>query len=577
MADLLRDKLVQSLGIPGDKYDSALKEARLKDISVQQILANQALAPWDTLLQVFSDTFQIQVANLDSMEIPKAIINLVPSDLARKSRIVPIDRVGNHLIVAMDNPHDLKLLDVIRFKTGYSAKPVIASEPSISKAISKYYGAKMGEISSFSVEELGSTGVNRKASAERAVISETFAKLKDDDSPVMALVDQVLVQCMARGASDIHIEPYETSVRIRYRIDGVLHEVAKQPGSLKNALTSRVKILAGLNIAEKRLPQDGSIRVVIAEKPIDFRVNSVPTLYGEKIVLRILDKSSLQVDMTKLGFEEDDLRNFKEAISRPFGMVLVTGPTGSGKTTTLYSALAELNTLDTNIMTAEDPVEFNLEGINQVQVNPAIQFDFASALRAFLRQDPDVIMVGEIRDLETGQIAIKAALTGHMVLSTLHTNSAADTVVRLQNMGLESFNLISALSAIVAQRLARRICLKCRDVDESVTPEALTALGIHPHYASKVRAYRGKGCDTCGGTGNKGRIAIHEVMVVTDAIREAIMKGKPAMDLKRIAMHGGMRSLRQNALNKMVNGQIDAAEVTNNTTSDTDNTTKSAA
>jgi type IV pilus assembly protein PilB len=379
------------------------------------------------------------------------------------------------------------------------------------------------------------------------------------------------------GASDIHVEPYESYMRIRLRIDGVLQEIARPPAHMKAAVASRFKVMAGLKIEEKRLPQDGNINATIENKPIDFRINTLPTVHGEKIVLRILDKSSLQVDMTKLGFEQSDLNRFKDSIHKPFGMVLVTGPTGSGKTTTLYSALADLNQISDNIMTAEDPVEFTLEGVNQVHVKPEIGLTFADALKAFLRQDPDIVMVGEIRDRETGEIAIKAALTGHMVLSTLHTNSAADTVVRLQNMGLESFNLISALQCIVAQRLARRICVKCREPDPSLKPEYLVSLGVPPDVAAKSTAYKGRGCDHCNKSGYKGRTAIHEVMVINDDLREAIMKGAPAMTLKKIAMASGMRTLRQNALLKMLKGETDALEVVANTAADDDNTDSSAA
>jgi len=383
-------------------------------------------------------------------------------------------------------------------------------------------------------------------------------------------VNQVLMQCLHRKASDIHIEPYESFLRIRLRIDGVLHEIARPPVSMKAPLTSRIKIMASLDIAESRLPQDGAINILIDTKPVDFRVSSLPTVYGEKIVMRILDKSNLQVDMTKLGFETDELAKFKSSIHSPFGMVLVTGPTGSGKTTTLYSALAELNKESENIMTAEDPVEYNLEGINQVQMKSDIGLDFASALRSFLRQDPDVIMVGEIRDLETAEIAIKAALTGHMVLSTLHTNSAPDTISRLLNMGVESFNLVSALTCVTAQRLMRRICEKCRVVDESITPQVMIELGIHPQYASRVKAYKGAGCSVCGNTGNKGRLAVHEVLKLNDPVREAILENAPAMKIKRLAMQTGMRTLRQSALNKMVQGLASAKEVIKTTTSDSD-------
>jgi type IV pilus assembly protein PilB len=339
---------------------------------------------------------------------------------------------------------------------------------------------------------------------------------------------------------------------------------------MKAALISRIKIMASLDISETRLPQDGAINITIANKPVDFRVSSLPTVYGEKTVMRILDKSALQTDMTQLGFDVEELKKFKDSIHQPFGMVLVTGPTGSGKTTTLYSALAELNKESENIMTAEDPVEYNLEGVNQVQMKSDIGLTFAATLRSFLRQDPDIIMVGEIRDLETAEIAIKAALTGHMVLSTLHTNSAPDTISRLLNMGVESFNLISALTCVTAQRLVRKICEKCRVVDDAITPQMMIDLGIHPQYAARVQAFKGTGCHACGGTGNKGRIAVHEVLKLSDPVREAIISNAPAMTIKKIAMANGMRSLRQSALNKMAQGITSAQEVIKATTSDND-------
>ena len=373
---------------------------------------------------------------------------------------------------------------------------------------------------------------------------------------------------MQTGASDIHIEPYETFVRIRLRIDGVLHEIARPPINYHGALTSRFKILGSLNIAEKRKPQDGNINVTIMDKPIDFRMNTIPTVYGEKIVLRILDKSALNVDLTKLGFEQNDFKIFKDSIHKPFGMVLVTGPTGSGKTTTLYSALSELNQVSDNIMTAEDPVEFTVEGINQVQVNEAIDFTFSDALKAFLRQDPDIIMVGEIRDRVTGEIAIKAALTGHMVLSTLHTNSAPDTITRLMNMGLEPFNLIAALNCVVAQRLARKICDNCRVEDTRMTKENLMKLGLPAEMAEKAKVFRGEGCNRCSKTGYKGRTAIHEVLLITDDIKQAILDGASSLKIKEIGINNGMNTLRVNGLKKLLRGEIDVNELTKNTASD---------
>ncbi|MDQ3232119.1 MAG: Flp pilus assembly complex ATPase component TadA, partial [Pseudobdellovibrionaceae bacterium] len=473
------------------------------------------------------------------------------------------------IIVAVENPHDLNTINLLQLKTGYSLKTVLSSEDKINKALARYYPQRNLEMNKFTKTNATQTR-STKPTEQRLVIDDSS---NNDDGPVNDLINRIMMACLQRGASDIHVEPYENYMRVRLRIDGALQEIARPPANMKAAMASRFKVMAGLKIEEKRLPQDGQISVTIEGKPIDFRINTLPTWHGEKVVLRILDKSSLQVDMTKLGFEADDLRRFKDSIHKPYGMVLVTGPTGSGKTTTLYSALAELNQVADNIMTAEDPVEFTLDGINQVHIRAEFGLTFADALKAFLRQDPDIIMVGEVRDKETGEIAIKAALTGHMVLSTLHTNSAADTIVRLQNMGLESFNLISALQCVVAQRLARRICNNCKMLDTSIKPDYLVSLGVPRDVAATAKVHKGKGCELCGGTGMKGRVAIHEVMVITDDLRTAIMRTAPAMELKAIGMRQGMRTLRQNGLIKMLRGEMDALEVVSNTASDDENET----
>ncbi|SME89150.1 type IV-A pilus assembly ATPase PilB [Pseudobacteriovorax antillogorgiicola] len=566
MSNSFKDIITHKLKVPSDVYAKAEALAKEKGILLVHALIRLKSADPKVLLAAYSHCYKIKVADLDAMDIPNNIISLVPPEIARKSRIIPLDRVGNNIIVALENPQNLKQIDLLRFKTGFSAKTVLAGEEQISRAIERYYPVKSMDIDQLSKQKAGTLKHTNAGRAEkRATINEGVS---EESGPVIQIVDQILLQCVSRGASDIHIEPYENFLRVRLRIDGALHEIARPPAQFKPPITSRFKIMAGLNIAEKRLPQDGNISVTILNRPIDFRVNTLPTVFGEKIVLRILDKSALNVDLTKLGFEPDDFERFKKSIHQPFGMVLVTGPTGSGKTTTLYSALADLNKVTENIMTAEDPVEFTIDGINQVHINAQIGMTFASALRAFLRQDPDIIMLGEIRDLETGEIAIKAALTGHLVLSTLHTNSAADTIVRLQNMGIESFNLISALNAIVAQRLARKICDGCRIHDQSVKPEYLIELGIPHQEVHKVKAYKGAGCDKCSGAGTRGRVAIHEVMTVSDELRSSIMKGDPAMILKDIAMEDGMRTLRQNALRKMARGEIDVVEVVKSTASD---------
>jgi type IV pilus assembly protein PilB len=540
--------------------------ARTKNVLLVHALIRLKASDSNKLLAAWAHCHKLQIADLDAMDIPTDIIQLIQDQVARQARAIPIDRVGNNIIVAVENPHDLNTINLLQLKTGYSLKTVLSSEDKINKALARYYPQRGLEMDKFNKTSV--TQTRNKPAEQRLVIDENSGS---DDGPVNDLINRIMMACLQRGASDIHVEPYENYMRVRLRIDGALQEIARPPAHMKAAMASRFKVMAGLKIEEKRLPQDGQISVTIEGKPIDFRINTLPTWHGEKVVLRILDKSSLQVDMTKLGFEQDDLRRFKDSIHKPYGMVLVTGPTGSGKTTTLYSALAELNQVADNIMTAEDPVEFTLDGINQVHIRAEFGLTFADALKAFLRQDPDIIMVGEVRDKETGEIAIKAALTGHMVLSTLHTNSAADTLVRLQNMGLESFNLISALQCVVAQRLARRICSNCKIVDTSIKPEYLMSIGVPREVAMTAKVHKGKGCELCGGTGMKGRVAIHEVMVMNDELRAAIMRTAPAMELKTIGMRNGMRTLRQNGLIKMLRGEMDALEVVSNTAADDEN------
>ena len=512
----------------------------------------------DQLLEVFSKIYNIEVTKLGKMDIPLNIIKLIPGDMAEKFRIIPIDRVGNNIVIATSNPENAQVQYSIKYQTGYSTQLVLASDRRIGEALKKYYDSQKTakEINERQFKDYEAASTNQ---ASRIKITDL--KIAGGDGPIIKLVNDILIQCVDRRGSDIHIEPYESYFRIRLRVDGDLMEIARASSAIKDALISRVKIMANMDIAEKRLPQDGGIRVVIHNQPVDFRVNSIPTIYGEKIVLRLLDKTSLNLDMTALGFEKDDLLRFMDSIHKPYGIVLVTGPTGSGKTTTLYSALAELNKVSGNIMTAEDPVEYNLDGINQVQMKADIGLDFAAALRAFLRQDPDVIMVGEIRDLETAQIAVKAALTGHIVLSTLHTNTAVESILRLKNMGVETFNIASSLNAIVAQRLAKKICPYCKVVDDLITPDVLVRLGIKEEYASKVKAYKGEGCPRCNNAGTKGRVAIHEVLTVTETMKEAIIRNESSIELKRLALESGMRTLRQSALKKMAMGIISCQEV----------------
>lgn len=562
MSQALFDKLKQHLKLSDEKLKSAHEISLGNKISLFQALEQMKAAPINDLLDFFAKAYGVQKINIAEKIIPRQITELIPGETALKLKVIPIDKMGNNLFVAMVDPKDLKKIDEIRYSTGFFPKPVLASTEGIEKSLQKYYA------SGLSVAKL------KKEAAKGEVVRDNRKEIlgiegDDDEGPIKEIVHQVLIKCLETGASDIHFEPYEDFTRIRLRIDGSLREIARPPIGAKAALISRIKIMANLNIAEGRLPQDGAINIKIGGKPVDFRVNTLPTIYGEKIVMRILDKSNLQVDMTQLGFEEDDLEKFQTSIHNPLGMVLVTGPTGSGKTTTLYSALAELNKESENIMTAEDPVEYNLPGINQVHVKPQIGLTFAEALRAFLRQDPDVVMVGEIRDLETANIAIKAALTGHLVLSTLHTNSATDTISRMLNMGVESFNLVSALICVTAQRLLKKNCRECLIVDEAITPKILTELGVPRQYLDKVKAYKGKGCPKCNHNGTKGRVAVHEVLKLSDPVRDAIIRGEPSMVLKRIAMAHGMHTLRQSALIKLAKGEVSATEVIRVTSSDT--------
>jgi type IV pilus assembly protein PilB len=492
--------------------------------------------------------------NLDEFEIEQAVIQLIPEEVAAKHTVIPVNRAGSTLVLATSDPSNIFALDDIKFLTGYNIQPVVSAEEAIKRAIDRYYDQStslddvMGDFDDSDIDLVHDD--DDLDTSELAKASE--------DAPVVKLVNLILTDAVKKAASDIHIEPYEKSFRVRYRIDGALYEVMKPPMKLKNAIISRVKIMSELDIAERRLPQDGRIKLKMGRgREMDFRVSVLPTLFGEKIVMRLLDKSNLQLDMTKLGFEEGQIEVFQYAIHQPFGMVLVTGPTGSGKTTTLYSALSELNKVSDNLSTAEDPVEFNLTGINQVQMHEEIGLNFAAALRSFLRQDPDIIMVGEIRDFETAEIAVKAALTGHMVLSTLHTNDAPSTVNRLLNMGIEPFLVASSVNCIVAQRLARQICSECREPDSEVTVAA-----------KQVAPVRGAGCRTCSDTGFKGRLAVYEVMALKEELKEFVLNGASALELKREAMRLGMKTLRQSALAKLAEGVTTLGEVVRVSTAD---------
>lgn len=565
---LLQDKL----GAPAEAIQSAMQVSQKEGMLLHTAIDLAKIAPSSQILDVFASLYGVNKINLDAADISPEIVKLLPKKLAEDFKVIPIDRAGNNLMVAMANPKDVKASEQIRFQTGYYTKPVFALESDIRNALQKYYSSAKIEMGRAKVSQGTVVDAVVEEVSGRTVITD-----KKTDDPVVNLVSEILIQCMTRKASDIHVEAYEEEMRIRLRIDGALHEISKLSKAYKDKITARIKILAKLKIDETRLPQDGAIQISYNGKEVDFRVNSLPCLFGEKIVMRILDKSSLEVDMEKLGFEKEQLKIFKDNIRRPNGMVLVTGPTGSGKTTTLYSALQELNDEETNLMTAEDPVEFALPGVNQVNMKPAIGLNFASALRAFLRQDPDVILVGEIRDKETAEIAVKAALTGHMVLSTLHTNSAVDTIARLINMEIEPFNLVASINCIVAQRLMRKICENCREVDTEATPDRLISLGVNSTWANQYKAYRGKGCSQCNNSGMKGRVAVHEVLALGDEVKRAIINKASSLDLKQVAIKAGMVSLRQSAILKLLKGISPVSEVIRVTDSDSANSISDAA
>jgi len=502
--------------------------------------------------------YGVPSVNLDEFEIDPTVIKLIPEEVAQKHTVIPVNRAGSTLVLATADPSNIFAIDDIKFLTGYNVEVVVAADDAIKRAIERYYD------SSSSIDEVmqGFDDSDIEIVDEHDDVDVGELAKASEDAPVVKLVNLILTDAVKRSASDIHIEPYEKEFRVRYRIDGVLYEVMRPPMKLKNAITSRMKIMAELDIAERRLPQDGRIKLKMGRgREMDYRVSVLPTLFGEKIVMRLLDKGNLQLDMTKLGFEVEQLRVFKDCIHRPFGMVLVTGPTGSGKTTTLYSALSELNQISENISTAEDPVEFNLTGINQVQMHEDIGLNFAAALRSFLRQDPDIIMVGEIRDFETAEIAVKAALTGHMVLSTLHTNDAPSTVNRLLNMGIEPFLVASAVNCILAQRLARRVCESCKEPDADVTTQALIDAGMDEAEAKGVQPVKGRGCSTCSNTGFKGRIALYEVMELGEELKEFVLNGASAAEIKREAIRLGMCTLRRSVLNKVREGTTTLKEV----------------
>ena len=521
------------------------------------------------LVESLSLHFKVPSVDLKGMEIDDAVIKIIPADIARKYTILPVNKAGATVTVAMIDPTNVFAMDDVKFMTGYKVEPVVASESTIRLAIDRYYGSTHAielkkVMEDLSEEPAGDLEVlDEEEDLDLAALEE-----ESEQAPVVKLVNIVLTDAIKRGASDIHIEPYEKEYRVRYRIDGILYEMMHPPLKLKEAITSRVKIMARLDIAEKRLPQDGRIKIKTKisgkNKDLDFRVSVLPTIFGEKIVMRLLDKDKLMLDMAKLGFEAEPLRRFEQAILKPYGMVLVTGPTGSGKTNTLYSALQRINTSEVNIMTAEDPVEFNLAGINQVQMKEQIGLNFAAALRSFLRQDPNIILVGEIRDFETAEVAIKAAMTGHLVLSTLHTNDAPSSINRLMNMGIEPFLVATSIHLIVAQRLVRRICSFCKEPSE-MPMAALLNCGFSESEAKSLKLFRGRGCERCSTTGYKGRVGLSEVMEIDEEVRELILSGASAFELRSKAIQNGMVTLRGSGLQKIRDGMTTIDEVARET------------
>jgi len=607
MSGRLGSMLVSSGLITDDQLKKALGTQKSEGGRLGSILVKLGFVQEDKLMTFLSKQYGVPYVDLSKFEINPAVIKHIPAEVAQKYRIMPINRAGATITIAMVDPSNIFAIDDIKFMTGYNVEAVVATEGAIVEAIKKYYGGakslvtqKAGAGSAPTIKEDKKLSIDAKDYSMEDMAEESFIDDIDtgpmvdvDDfdnlvsgavedlevvedqnldqlsaeveAPIVKLVNGVLMRAAKMGVSDIHIEPYEKKFRVRYRLDGVLSTVMGLPLKIRNAIISRIKIMANLDIAERRLPQDGRIKLKMGKnKVMDYRVSVLPTLFGEKIVMRLLDKSNLQLDMTKLGFDEDQLKDFKEALGRPFGMVLVTGPTGSGKTTTLYSALSELNQDSENLMTAEDPVEFNLMGINQVQMKDEIGLNFAAALRSFLRQDPDIIMVGETRDYETAEIGVKAALTGHLVLTTLHTNDAPSTINRMLNMGVEPFLVSSAVILIVAQRLVRRSCQNCKK-PEKLPAQTFIDAGFSPEEAKDVISYRGEGCDICNRTGYKGRVALYEVMPIKDEIKELILQGASVFDIKKQAIASGMKTLRRSGLLKVKSGLTSLEEVVENT------------
>jgi type IV pilus assembly protein PilB len=566
MSGRLGELLVRENLISLQQLQKAQEEQRRTGGRIGSLLVKQGAIAEGDLTKFLSKQYGVPAISLADFDVDDDVIKLVPKAIAEKHQVVPVNRAGSSLIIAMSDPSNIFAIDEIKFQTGYNVEPVVASEQAIREAMERYYAEKGP-----SYEELMQGFDDSDVSIIESEEGEDIVDLEKSagEAPVVKLVNLILLDAIKKGASDIHVEPYEKDFRVRFRIDGNLYDVMKPPMKLKSAIISRLKIMSELDISERRLPQDGRIKLKLGKgKEMDFRVSVCPTLFGEKVVMRLLDKSNLQLDMTKLGFEERQMKDFLEAIDRPYGMVLVTGPTGSGKTTTLYSALSKLNEVSWNISTAEDPVEFNFFGINQVQMHEEIGLNFAAALRSFLRQDPDIIMVGEVRDFETAEIAVKAALTGHLVLSTLHTNDAPGTVSRLLNMGIEPFLVTASLNAIVAQRLCRKLCPDCRKPAE-VEQQVLLDAGFAAEDIGTFSFFdKGPGCKTCNERGYKGRVAVYEVMPMWDGLKELVIQGSSTAELKQEAIRLGFKTLRMSALDKVKAGVTSLAEALGNTAPD---------
>jgi type IV pilus assembly protein PilB len=570
MSGKLGEILLKENLISAEQLKQAIEHQKANGGRLGNSLVKLGFLSDDEVTAVLSRQYGVPSINLSYFEVDPSVIKLIPMETAMKYQILPLSRVGSSLTVAMVDPTNVFAMDDIKFMTGFNIEPVVASETAIMEAIKKHYGTvedverkkEIEEIVSF-IDEGGTESIELEAEDE-ATLNLAALEKAAEEAPVIKLVNYILTDSLKRGASDIHMEPYEKEYRVRYRVDGMLQTVMNPPLKLRDAIISRVKIMAKLDISEKRLPQDGRIMIRMMhngkKKQLDFRVSVLPTLHGEKVVMRLLDKENLRLDMTKLGFEPESLAKLQKAIFKPYGMVLVTGPTGSGKTNTLYSSISQLNKPDTNIITAEDPVEFQLPGINQVQMKEQIGLNFAAALRSFLRQDPNIILVGEIRDFETAEIAIKAALTGHLVLSTLHTNDAPATISRLMNMGIEPFLVATSVHLICAQRLTRRICSECK-VQEEVSPQVLIDAGFTPEEAKTTKIYKGQGCSNCNNRGYKGRVGLYEVLEITDELRELILVGASALELKKKAVEQGMITLRRSGLVKVMAGTTTLEEV----------------